>query len=226
MASPPSIRPIRSYVRREGRLTPAQRRALASFWPSYGADPVPGLLDFIALFGRDAPCVLEIGFGDGEALAAMAQAHPDWNYLGIEVHRPGIGHLLMRLQTLALDNVRVMCGDAADIMRTHLADASLERVQIFFPDPWQKSRHHKRRLIQPEFVALLARKIRSGGLLHLATDWRDYAEHMLAVLATAGDFTNTSAGFIPRPVDRPLTKFEQRGLRLGHEVWELQFRRR
>lgn len=222
-------RRIRSYVRREGRLTTAQQRAIAELWPRFGIDFSPLPLDLQTCFGRTALRVLEIGFGNGESLAAMAAAAPYTDFVGIEVHRPGVGHLLLAIERLQLQNLRVVCHDAVEVLQSQIADASLDRVHIFFPDPWHKKRHHKRRLIQPAFLGLLARKIRSGGHLHLATDWEDYALHMLAVLAQSPDFTNTApAGesFCPRPDYRPPTRFERRGERLGHGVRDLLFERR
>ena len=220
-------RPIRSFVRREGRITKAQERALTELWPRYGVDAGDAPLDFRALFGRAAPVHVEIGFGNGDVLAAMAARHPEYDYLGIEVHRPGIGALLRRLEAAGLGNARVMRADAKEVLARNIPDAALSAVYIFFPDPWPKKRHHKRRLIQPEFAELVRRKLQPGGMLHLATDWRDYAEQMLDVLSQTPGFENTAAAgaFAPRPEERPLTKFEQRGKRLGHEVYDLSFRR-
>lgn len=222
-----ATRSIRSFVRRRGRLTAAQRRALDTLWTRFGAEPGPGLLDLDALFGRHAPRTLEIGFGDGEALAAAALAHPEMDFLGIEVHRPGIGHLLLRAEALGLTNLRVLCADAVEVFEHHLADGGLACIRIFFPDPWPKSRHHKRRLLQPPFAAQMAAKLEPGGRLHLATDWEDYAEHMLAVLeATAGLVNVAGPGrFVPSGT-RPVTRFERRGERLGHGVRDLIFERR
>lgn len=227
-ATPTAIRRrIRSYVRREGRFTRAQQRALQTLLPRYGLDPEGAPLALDEVFGRHAPCTLEIGFGNGDALAELAHADPAGNYLGIEVHRPGVGHLLNRIESLELDNVRVVSGDAVDFIRQRLSPDSLDRVHIWFPDPWPKKRHHKRRLIQPDFIKLLAARMRAGGVLHLATDWADYAEHMLAVMTAAPDFHNRAkAGYSPRPRWRPLTRFEQRGERLGHAVYDLLFERR
>lgn len=221
-------RAIRSFVRREGRFTPAQQRAFELLWPRYGIDAGTEPLDLDAAFGRTALRVLEIGFGNGESLAAMAQAYPERDYLGIEVHRPGVGRLLNLVEDAGLPNVRVLCADAVDVLTQQIPDASLDRVQIFFPDPWHKKRHHKRRLIQPAFVQLLATKLKPDGILHLATDWEDYAQHMLAVLEDSPAFSNTAPqdDFAPRPEDRPLTKFEQRGEKLGHGVWDLLYRRK
>jgi tRNA (guanine-N7-)-methyltransferase len=220
-------RAIRSFVRREGRITEAQKRAIEELLPRYGVPEDNAPLDFAALFGRDAPVHLEIGFGNGEALAAMAAAHPQNNYFGIEVHRPGVGVLLRRLDAECIPNVRVACTDAKEMLEQRIPDASLNAVYVFFPDPWHKQRHHKRRLVQPEFIALLRRRLKLGGTLHLATDWEDYARQMLAVLSAAEGFENSAGAgrFAPRPVARPLTKFERRGHRLGHGVWDLVFRR-
>ena len=221
-------RPIRSFVRREGRITNAQQRALDTLWPHYGVADQDALLDLSALFGRNAPRILEIGFGNGESLAATAAARPETDYLGIEVHRPGVGHLLKLLGEQQLTNVRIICADACDMLASRLPDTSLDRIQIFFPDPWPKKRHHKRRLIQAPFVALVTDKLKPGGILHLATDWEDYAEHMLSVLQGEKRLANTQASgaFAPRPADRPPTKFERRGQRLGHRVYDLIYRRR
>jgi len=226
MDTPRHPRIVRSFVRREGRLTQGQQRALDEYMPRFGLQPA-GRLDLGQAFGRDAPCHLEIGFGNGASLLAMAQAHPENNYLGIEVHRPGVGNLLLQVEKLGLTNIRVMCMDAVEVVRDHLADACLDAVYIFFPDPWHKTRHRKRRLVQPEFVALLRQRLKPGGLLHMATDWEDYARHMLAVMQQAEGFTNLAADgrYCERPAYRLLTKFEQRGLRLGHGVWDLLFRK-
>lgn len=222
-----NFRHIRSFVRREGRLTLAQQRALNELWPRFGIASGPEPIDLDSVFGRQAMRVLEIGFGNGESLAAMAAAAPYTDFIGIEVHRPGVGHLLLQIEQRELSNVRVLCEDAVEVLETRINDASLDRVQIFFPDPWHKARHHKRRLIQPAFVSLLARKLRSGGHLHLATDWEHYAQHMLDTLRASTAFSNTSpcGDYCPRPEYRPLTKFERRGQRLGHGVWDLIFER-
>jgi len=220
-------RAIRSFVRREGRITEAQKRAIDELLPRYGVEPGEAPFDFVALFGRDAPVHLEIGFGNGEALAAMALTHPQNNYLGIEVHRPGVGVLLRRLDAECIPNVRVACTDAREVLEQRIPDASLNAVYVFFPDPWHKQRHHKRRLVQPEFIALLHRKLKPGGTLHIATDWEDYAQQMLAQLSATEGFENTAGQgeYAPRPEARPRTKFERRGQRLGHGVWDLIFRR-
>jgi tRNA (guanine-N7-)-methyltransferase len=232
-AEGPRHRPIRSFVLREGRLTPAQARAFVDLWPRLGVQWCPGtLLDPRALFAEEDqarhPVYLEIGFGNGETLAQMAQAHPERRYLGVEVHRPGVGHLLLDLDRRGLSNVRVLRQDAVDLLTQGLPPASLAGVYLFFPDPWPKQRHHKRRILTPSFMDLLARVIGPGGTFHAATDWTPYAEQMLQVLSAAAEFANTApdGGYCERPEDRPLTKFERRGGRLGHAVHDLIFRRR
>jgi len=222
------LRTVRSFVRREGRLTPGQERALEDLWPLYGIDEAEGLIDLEALFGRTAPIVFEIGFGNGSSLAEMAAKQPDTNFIGVEVHRPGVGHLLKLIEEQGLTNCRVACIDAVELLKHRIPDNSLDRLQLYFPDPWHKKRHHKRRIIQPAFVSLLAHKIKVGGHLHMATDWQHYAEQMLDDLSQNNDFKNCadSSGYIPRPDYRPLTKFEQRGQRLGHGVWDLLFVRK
>jgi tRNA (guanine-N7-)-methyltransferase len=223
-----SYRSIRSYVRRESRITPAQLRALGELWPRYGIPEGQAPLDWPSVFGRRAPVILEIGFGNGEALAAAAAAHPENNYLGIEVHRPGAGSLLRRIEVGTLSNVRVLLGDASEILAQRIPDASLAAVHLFFPDPWPKKRHHKRRLVQPEFAALVARKLEAGGYFHLATDWPAYAEHMAAVLSRTEGLVDASGEgrFQELVVGRLSTRFEQRGRRLGHEVRDLVYLRR
>lgn len=215
-------RQIRSFVLREGRLTSGQQRALEVLWPRYGVDIASDALDFGALFGRAAPVVLEIGFGNGESLAQMAGAHPDVDFIGIEVHRPGVGHLLQLIEKHALANVRILCRDAVEVIKNNIADASLQQVNIFFPDPWHKKRHHKRRLVQPDFVSLLFRKLRSEGMLHVATDWEDYAEHTRAVMRDQPGFSLVATDHV---LPRPGTKFEQRGLGLGHSIHDLVYRK-
>lgn len=209
-------------------MTEAQRRAFNAHWARFGVDPADAPLDFGLLFGRRAPVTLEIGFGNGESLLASASAHPQQDYLGIEVHRPGVGHLLNALVARDLGNVRLMVADAAEVLARRIADGALDAVHLYFPDPWPKKRHHKRRLVQPPFVALVARKLRAGGVFCLATDWQDYAEHMLAVLSAEPLLANTApdGSYVERPIERVLTKFERRGQRLGHGVWDLVFRRR
>jgi len=220
-------RSVRSFVVRAGRMTVAQERAWRELWPRYGIEDGEDVLDLAAVFGREAPVTLEIGFGNGESLAALAAASPDRNFLGIEVHRPGVGHLMLRAEAGALSNVRILCRDAVEVLERRIADAALDEVLLYFPDPWPKKRHHKRRIVQPAFVELVARTLRPGGRFRLATDWQNYAEHMLAVVGACGQLENESpdGGYAPRPGGRPLTRFEQRGQRLGHEVWDLAFSR-
>jgi tRNA (guanine-N7-)-methyltransferase len=217
---------IRSYVLRQGRVSNAQGRALAELLPRYGLPYEAQPPDFDQVFGRAAPRILEIGCGMGETTAAIAQARPESDFVGVEVHSPGVGSLLRLIEALGLTNLRVIQHDAVEVLRDMIVADSLAGVHIFFPDPWPKKRHHKRRLIQPAFVALLASRLRPGGYLHLATDWEEYAQHMLAVLAAEPALANRAPGFAPRPDYRPPTKFEQRGLRLGHGVWDLVFARR
>ena len=219
-------RGIRSFVLRAGRMGTGQIRALEELGPRFLIPYAAAPLNLNTAFGREAPKVLEIGFGMGTATAAIAQAHPETDYLGVEVHTPGVGALLKRMGELDLTNLRIVQHDAVEVLEHMLPNACLDGVHIFFPDPWHKKRHHKRRLIQPAFVALLVRKLKPGGYLHLATDWADYAEQMLAVLSANRDLGNTAQGYAPRPEYRPLTKFEQRGVRLGHGVWDLIFKRR
>ncbi len=211
---------------RQGRITPAQQRACDELYPRYGIPYSAAPVDAQALFGRSAPLVLEIGSGMGETTAAIARAHPGTDYLAVEVHGPGIGSLLRRIEAERLPNLRVVRHDALDVLEHMIADGALAGIYLFFPDPWPKKRHHKRRIVQPAFAALAARKLAPGGILHAATDWQDYAEQMLAVLSAEPLLENTAAGFAPRPEHRPLTKFERRGLGLGHAVWDLVFRRR
>jgi tRNA (guanine-N7-)-methyltransferase len=222
-------RPIRSFVMRTGRQTVAQTRALEDLWPRYGVDYSPRPLSLDEVFGRAAPRTLEIGFGNGEHLASLAAAHPERDYLGIEVHRPGVGHLLLLAQTHALANIRVSTHDAVEVLRDQIAPASLDEVLVLFPDPWHKKRHHKRRLIQPPFVELIASRMQAGGMFRLATDWEEYAVQMLEVLGAATPlFRNFSptGDWMPRPEERAPTRFEKRGARLGHGVWDLAFERR
>jgi tRNA (guanine-N7-)-methyltransferase len=221
-------RRIRSFVLREGRTTPAQERALGELWPTFGIEPGAAALDLAAVFGRSAPRCLEIGFGAGEVIGTLAENHPQIDYLGIEVHRSGVGRLLLRAQQSQLKNLRVICSDAVDVLREQIPDQSFDEVLVFFPDPWHKKRHHKRRLIEPKFVSLLATKLCVGGTLRLATDWQAYAEQMLAVCnanpalqSLSGDLT-----YVARPEFRPPTRFERRGERLGHGVWDLAYLRR
>jgi len=225
----PSAHPrsIRSFVTRAGRTTAAQQRALATLWPKYGVDFAVQPLEPRALFGRAAPCTLEIGFGNGENLLALAAAHPERDFLGVEVHRPGIGRLLLGLEAHALGNVRVICHDAVEVLAQQIAPESLGEILILFPDPWPKKRHHKRRLIQTPFAETLASRLCRGGVLRLATDWEPYALQMLEVLSAIRGLENLAAGraFSERAGERAPTRFERRGERLGHAVWDLNFRR-
>jgi tRNA (guanine-N7-)-methyltransferase len=206
-------------------MTDAQHRAIAQWLPTYGVRYQAAPLDLDGTFGRVAPRVMEIGFGMGETTARIAAANPDTDYLGIEVHTPGVGSLLKQAGELGLKNLRIIQHDAVEIVRAMIPPSSLDGVHVFFPDPWPKKRHHKRRLLNPAFVHELALRLRPGGYLHVATDWEDYAQQTLAVLSGEALLENSAAGFAPRPAYRPLTKFEQRGLRLGHGVWDLVFRR-
>ncbi|NCB56967.1 MAG: tRNA (guanosine(46)-N7)-methyltransferase TrmB [Gammaproteobacteria bacterium] len=220
------MRRIRSFVRREGRLTKGQERALQELWPVMGVEFRDEMLDLTALFGREAPVVLEIGFGMGKSLVEMAAAAPEKNFIGIEVHRPGVGACLTSAQEAGITNLRLFCHDAVEVLGQMIPDQSIDTLQLFFPDPWHKSRHHKRRIVQPAFVQMLRPKLKIGGVFHMATDWENYAEHMLEVMNAAEGFVNTVEGdYAPRPDSRPLTKFEQRGHRLGHGVWDLLFAR-
>lgn len=216
-------RTIKSFVLRAGRTSNRQQQGLDQWLPAYELPLDGGLWDWQALFNREADTVVEIGFGMGASLLAMALRHPDTNFVGIEVHRAGLGSLAADLHEQGLTHVRLVAMDAVEVIKTRIADASLAGIQVFFPDPWPKKRHHKRRLIQPDFVSLLAAKLQKGGFLHCATDWQDYADHMLAVLDKEPALINQQpgGGFSPRPETRPLTKFEQRGQRLGHGVWDL-----
>lgn len=246
-------RPIRSFVKREGKFTNGQQNAIDHLWPTHGVDLSEEPLNLGALFGREAPVVLEIGFGNGLSLADMAETHAEMNFFGIEVHKPGVGSCLVQAKKRELNNIRVSSEDAVLVLNHQIPDDSLERVQIFFPDPWHKKRHHKRRLIQAEFVAMLVKKLKVGGQIHVATDWENYAEHVLAVLTANADLGNTvsdapsaehfvskdneilkdseqwpagitlAQGCAQKPEYRPHTKYEARGIRLGHGVWDLVF---
>lgn len=221
-------RPIRSYVRRSGRLTDGQARALETHWPRFGIEPNNELLDYQRLFERDAPTFVEIGFGMGQSLAEMAQQRPEHNFIGIEVHQPGVGSVLCQVKELGLENIRVISADAVEVMTNIISHDSLAGVYLFFPDPWHKKRHHKRRIVQPAFVDMIVQRIKPGGLFHMATDWENYAEHMLEV-AEGNDRLENSAGkghFNPDTGNRVETKFERRGLRLGHGIWDLIFVRK
>lgn len=222
-----ATRVLRSFVQRAGRLTPAQQRALNELWPKYGLEIAQGRLDAPARFGRTAPLVLEIGFGNGEALIHGALHSPARDFIGIEVHKPGVGRALNAIEANALTNLRLYAEDAVEVLKQCIGESALDEVRIYFPDPWHKKRHVKRRLIQPGFVELLTSRIAPGGLLHLATDWEPYAEQMWEVMDASPQFRNSEGarGHVPRPDWRPETHFERRGLRLGHGVWDLLYRR-
>lgn len=223
----PPQRQIRSFVRREGRITSAQMQALEQLLPRYGIPAQPRQLDMLTLFGRSAPVGLEIGFGNGEHLASLALARPDWNFIGLEVYRPGVGKLLQALAAQHCDHVRVESSDAQEFLRDRIAAESLDAIYIQFPDPWHKKKHHKRRLIQTAFAETLRDRLKPGGELQLATDWADYAEQMMEVLETLPGLRNLAGkgNFAPRPENRIPTKFERRGTRLGHAVFDLAFRK-
>lgn len=225
---PARHRPVRSFVLRGGRLTEGQKRALDELWPRYGIDPAPPVLDFSTLFGNPHPVILDIGFGNGESTWQMARDKPDENYLGVEVHLPGVGHLLLRLAEHQLENVRIACADAVEFLQTRVADGSLAGIRLYFPDPWPKKRHYKRRIVQAGFIELMAAKLIPGGILHLATDWSPYAEWMLEVMASCNALENLAVegDYCPRPAWRHLTKYEARGQKLGHSVHDLIYRRR
>ena len=218
-------RRIRSFVLRAGRTTAAQERALDQLWPIFGLDLQEAPLDLARVFGREAPRCLEIGFGVGEVIGSLAEKHPHIDYLGIEVHRPGVGRLLLHAHAAGLHNLRVICHDAVEVLRTAIRDQTFDEILVFFPDPWHKKRHHKRRLIDPFFVATAADKLRAGGVLRLATDWQDYAEQMLAVCNASPRLASLSPdrSYVTRPDFRPPTRFERRGARLGHGVWDLAY---
>lgn len=223
--SVPHPRGIRSYVLRTGRTTIGQAKAIEALGPQYLVPYQPQAVDLATLFGREAPTVLEIGFGMGEATAHIAGLMPEKNFLCCEVHTPGVGALLKRVGDLGLTNIRIVQHDAVEVLDHMLAPASLDGVHIFFPDPWHKARHNKRRLVQPHFLAKLLPRLRAGGYIHCATDWEPYAQQMLEVLSAEPQLRNTAEGFAPRPEYRPLTKFENRGIRLGHGVWDVVFRK-
>lgn len=220
-------RTIKSFVIRAGRMTQGQKLAIETGWPQVGLTLADGMLDYRKVFNREAPTTLEIGFGMGQSLCEMAQQAPEQNFIGIEVHRPGVGALISLLQTHHVDNVRIFNEDAIEVLNHCIADHSLDRLLLFFPDPWHKTRHHKRRIVQTEFAQLVRRKLKVGGVWHMATDWQPYAEHMLEVMQQAEGYQNLASDgqYVPRPQERPKTKFENRGERLGHGVWDLKFQR-
>jgi len=223
--APKKDRAIRSFVRRAGRMTASQQRALDELWPEFGVEYAETPLDFGQIFGRSAPVVLEIGFGNGESLVTAAAARPDLDFLGIEVHEPGVGHCLIRIRQAGIGNLRLVAHDAMEVLKKQIPPGSLSRINLLFPDPWPKKRHHKRRIIQAPFLDLAARALEPGGSLYIATDWLNYAEHIDEVLASRADF-----GLVERrehggdaPLDRASTKFEARGLKRGHRIWDWHF---
>jgi tRNA (guanine-N7-)-methyltransferase len=222
------LRRIRSFVRRDGRMTEAQRRVLVELWPQFGLQLESGMVDKAEIFQREAPCTLEIGFGSGYSLLEIAKAHPEQDFIGIEMYQPGVGSLLLGIETQEIKNIRVFYADAVEVIQQCIPDGSLDGIQIFFPDPWPKRRHHKRRLIQPEFVSLITTKLKVGGMLHLATDWEHYAKQMMRVLSQADNLANMAGDleYAERSALRPVvTKFEGRGTRSGRLIRELQFER-
>jgi tRNA (guanine-N7-)-methyltransferase len=221
-----SKRHIRSFVLRQGRVSPAQQRACDTLLPRFGIQYSAQTLDLPLAFGRNAPKILEIGFGMGDSTATIALAQPENDYLALEVHTPGVGNLLKLIEAQQITNIRIIQHDAVEVLRDMIGNATLDGVHIFFPDPWHKARHNKRRLIQAPFIAQLVQKLKPGGYIHVATDWQDYAEQVLAVLSAEPLLENSATDYAPRPAYRPLTKFEQRGIRLGHGVWDLLFRRK
>jgi tRNA (guanine-N7-)-methyltransferase len=224
--TPLLLRRIRSFVRRDSRMTEGQEHAFTMMWPRYGLAIENGMIDYSSIFQRNAPCILEIGFGSGHSLLAAAKAYPQYDFIGIETHRPGIGALLLSMKERDINNIRFYYADAVEVLAQCIPNNSLTMIQIFFPDPWRKRRHHKRRLIQLSFVKCLAEKLHVGGELHLATDWEDYAKHMMTVLSQASQFINAAGvgNFSDRSCQRPvITKFEQRGQNAGHGTWELRF---
>ncbi len=218
-------RRIRSFVKRAGRMTPSQEHALEHYWPRYGLQLSQGLLDFELLFGNNHPVIMEIGFGMGDSLSTMAATMPQNNYIGIEVHRPGVGRLLNNIATQELSNVRVFCDDAIEVMAQCIADGSLGAVQLFFPDPWHKKKHNKRRIVQPQFAQDIRQKLSVGGVFHMATDWQPYAEHMSEVMEPAEGYSNQAGAsqYSAQPDYRPSTKFQRRGEGKGHGVWDLMY---
>ncbi|SEQ25811.1 tRNA (guanine-N(7)-)-methyltransferase [Amphritea atlantica] len=221
------MRTVKSFVLRAGRMTEGQQKAMETQWPLMGLEPDSGMLDLAQVFGREAPVVLEIGFGMGDSLIEMAKAQPENNYIGIEVHRPGVGRLLSNAEKEGLTNIRVFCHDAIEVLANCIPDGSLSTLQLFFPDPWHKKKHHKRRIVQPEFAETIRKKLKVGGVFHMATDWENYAEHMMEVMSAAPGYRNVAgeSQYSPQPEWRPVTKFQKRGERLGHGVWDLMFER-
>jgi len=224
---PKYMRTVRSFVLRTGRMTEGQQNAMAALWPKMGLSVENGLLDLTETFGREAPVVLEIGFGMGDSLIEMAKDQPEKNYIGIEVHTPGVGRLLSNADAADLSNIRVFEHDAVEVLDQCIPDGSLDTLQLFFPDPWHKKKHHKRRIVQPAFAQALRKKLKIGGVFHMATDWENYAEHMMEVMSAAEGYANKAGDgqYSPQPEWRPVTKFQKRGERLGHGVWDLMFER-
>ncbi len=225
--NPKHIRTIKSFIKREGRLTKGQQYALDNLWPKFGIDYSEHQLNLDKIFGRTAEKILEIGFGNGDSLWQMAEASSEKDFIGIEVHRPGVGHLLHLIETSGNTNLRIISYDAIDVLNNQIEDNTLDRVQLFFPDPWHKKKHHKRRIVQDGFANLIAEKLKPDGIFHLATDWENYAGHMLEVLNRNNNFKNLSEDnkFVPKPLARPTTKFEIRGQKLGHGVWDMVFKK-
>lgn len=221
------MRTVKSFVLRAGRMTEGQQKAMEGVWPEMGLELDRGMLDLAEEFGRDAPVVLEIGFGMGDSLVEMAKDQPEKNYIGIEVHRPGVGRLLSNAGKEGLSNIRVFCDDAIEVLAQCIPDGSLSTVQLFFPDPWHKKKHHKRRIVQAAFAETIRKKLKVGGVFHMATDWENYAEHMMEVMSAAPGYNNVAGDnqYSPQPEWRPVTKFQKRGERLGHGVWDLMFER-
>ena len=219
------MRTVRSFVKRAGRTTEGQQKALEEVWPVMGLAIKNGPVVFSEVFGREAPVVLEIGFGMGDSLLEMASCEPDKNYIGIEVHTPGVGRLLSNANDEGLTNIRIYAEDAIEVLAQCIPDNSLDVIQLFFPDPWHKKRHHKRRIVQPEFAQNVRKKLKVGGCFHMATDWENYAEHMMEVMSAAEGYTNKmgEGQYSPQPEWRPVTKFQKRGERLGHGIWDLMF---
>ena len=226
MNTPKQHRPIRSFVRREGRLTSSQEKALTDHWATYGVEAGSDPIDLTRLFGRQNKRVLEIGFGNGDSLATQATAYPDTDFLGIEVHRPGVGHLLIKIEEFGLTNIRISQSDAIDVLQEQISETSVDTLQLFFPDPWPKKKHHKRRIVQRDFVELVASRLVAGGVFHVATDWGPYAEYIDEVMQASVDlFRDVSLPNHQRPDYRPMTKFEKRGLKKGHGVWDLIYKK-
>ena len=225
--SGPRKRTIRSFVRRTGRITASQERALEELWPNYGFEYTDELLDFVALFGRDAQRTLEIGFGNGDTLVQQAQESPDRDFIGIEVHEPGVGHCLIAASQAGVENLRLIAHDAIEVLQQQIPQGSLSRINLYFPDPWPKKRHHKRRIVQPSFLSLCAERLTMGGSLNIATDWANYAEHIDEMLESSEQFScgDRREHDGDQPLDRPRTKFERRGLRKGHRIWDWRFDR-